>query len=149
MYDAFHCPRCATYIENGLDAFEGYCGVCGVWVRERDYATHYYDRAGERIPMSVWVEIHEHDYDYVIIEQDLFAIGDTDAGEGGPVMVSTVWLGMDHAITVGPHVPVIFETMVFGGPEHSGQWRYCTEQEARDGHAHVVAALQAGVWSER
>lgn len=57
--------------------------------------------------------------------------------------VSTVWLGIDH----GWHPPgssnpiLIFETMIFGGPqewEGEDQWRYSTEEEAKEGHERVV-----------
>jgi hypothetical protein len=54
------------------------------------------------------------------------------------VEVSTVWLGLDHNWhDDGP--PVIFETMIFGGPLDLECWRYVTEAEAQAGHDEVVA----------
>jgi hypothetical protein len=50
------------------------------------------------------------------------------------VCVSTVFLGLDHNfLRTGP--PVLFETMIFGVPFVS-EWqrRYCTWDEAVDGH---------------
>ena len=59
----------------------------------------------------------------------------------GSVEVSTVFLGIDHSFGHGP--PVLFETMVFGGPRNDEQWRYCTWDEAAAGHAAVVEGLKA------
>jgi len=54
--------------------------------------------------------------------------------------VSTVHLGLDHGYGDGP--PVIFETMVFGGPlSDECEW-YCTEAEALTGHAAMVVRVQ-------
>jgi len=39
----------------------------------------------------------------------------------GEVEVSTVFLGLDHAVWDGP--PMLFETMIFGGPHDNSQWR--------------------------
>lgn len=53
--------------------------------------------------------------------------------ERGDVRVSTVFLGLDHSFNHGP--PLLFETMVFGGPEDEAQERYTTRAEALVGHA--------------
>jgi len=55
----------------------------------------------------------------------------TDARYGS--YVSTVFLGIDHSFDDGP--PLIFETMVFGGPLNEMQWRYPTYHAALEGHA--------------
>jgi hypothetical protein len=55
-------------------------------------------------------------------------------------MVSTVFLGLDHGYTPGP--PVVFETMVFGGPMDGECERYCTWAEAVEGHARMVEKCQ-------
>jgi hypothetical protein len=60
----------------------------------------------------------------------------------GGVLVSTVFLGLDHDFArVGAleHVPVLFETMIFGGPLDEYRARYCTWEEAEAGHAEAVA----------
>lgn len=59
--------------------------------------------------------------------------------------ISTVWLGVNHNWDDGP--PILFETMVFGGGEEQDQtqWRWTTEQEAREGHAALVATVAASV----
>lgn len=66
-------------------------------------------------------------------------VAKTDVGD---VLVSTVWLGIDHAFG-GGGPPVIFETMVFGGPLDEECDRYSTEAEAIAGHEAMVARVQA------
>jgi len=52
--------------------------------------------------------------------------------------VSTVFIGLDHNFTSdGP--PLLFETMIFGGPHTDYQQRYATWDEAEQGHAVAVA----------
>ena len=47
--------------------------------------------------------------------------------------VSTVFLGLDHNWSAeGP--PIVFETLVFGGPLHDEMKRYATLDEAEIGH---------------
>jgi len=58
------------------------------------------------------------------------------ADEVGDVRVSTVFLGLDHALDGGP--PHIFETMVFGGTLDGEQERYSTWEQAEAGHARWV-----------
>lgn len=61
----------------------------------------------------------------------------SDSGED--VEVSTVFLGMDHAFF---GEPILFETMVFGGVLTEWLWRYCTWEEAEQGHAQVVTLVK-------
>lgn len=62
-------------------------------------------------------------------------------GEG--VEVSTVFLALDHN-HAGHGPPILWETLVFGGP-HDGQiWRYASRADAEAGHARIVAALVSG-----
>lgn len=53
--------------------------------------------------------------------------------EHNNVSVSTVFLGVDHGFGRGGP-PVVFESMVFGGPMSDHQVRYCTWDEAMKGH---------------
>src|SRR5262245_20975461 len=55
--------------------------------------------------------------------------------------ISTVFLGLDHQFTNGP--PLLFETMVFGGPLDGEQNRYSTWDDAVRGHAHMVKLVEA------
>lgn len=72
----------------------------------------------------------------------------------GAVWVSTVFLGLDHSMTLSG-LPVLFETMIFQlSPEapptpavidgFDEQYRYTTEPLAIRGHCRIVAALRIG-----
>jgi hypothetical protein len=60
----------------------------------------------------------------------------------GDALVSTVFLGIDHAFGGGP--PLLFETMVFGGEHDQSQWRHYNRYAALAFHDQVVAALRDG-----
>lgn len=93
----------------------------------------YYDRHGQPLRDSeAWSRLFS-DPSYKRVAEDHV----TDE-----VWVSTVWLGLNHNWGDGP--PMIFETMVFGGPWDEDQWRYSTEEEALAGHRLIVAGLRAG-----
>lgn len=56
-----------------------------------------------------------------------------EQAESDPVRVSTVFLGLDHNwLDDGP--PLLFETMVFGGPLDEQTYRYPTWDSALEGH---------------
>ena len=63
-------------------------------------------------------------------------------GRGEPVRVSTVFLGTDHNCLDGP--PILYETMIFGGPWDKSQWRHHTRAEAIAAHDQIVAAVRDG-----
>lgn len=92
-----------------------------------EFYDRYYDRQGNVITMDEWIALIEPSKGgspaYKRVAFDEFP---------GGVEVSTVWLGLNHAFRPGP--PLIFETMIFGGPHNEYQVRYTTEEEARQGH---------------
>ena len=51
--------------------------------------------------------------------------------------VSTVFIGVDHRL-VGKGPPLLFETMIFGGPMDQEYWRYASWDDACVGHAVAV-----------
>lgn len=51
------------------------------------------------------------------------------------IAISTVFLGLDHNYGGGP--PLLYETMIFGGPHDGDTWRYATMKEAIAGHEHA------------
>lgn len=59
---------------------------------------------------------------------------------GESIQVSTVFLGIDHSFKIddNPHVPILFETMIFGGLHHEDCWRYATWDEAVEGHKKAI-----------
>ncbi len=56
------------------------------------------------------------------------------------VMVSTIFLGLDHNFFEGGP-PVLWETMVFGGEQDRAMWRYSDREEALRLHEEVVEAI--------
>lgn len=55
---------------------------------------------------------------------------------GEKIQVSTVFLGLDHSYN--STIPILWETMVFGGLLNQEQQRYASFQEALKGHNEVV-----------
>jgi hypothetical protein len=61
----------------------------------------------------------------------------------GAIEISTVFLGLDHQFGEGP--PILFETLVFGGPLDGECERYYTFEEADAGHTAMLGrVLEAG-----
>lgn len=60
------------------------------------------------------------------------------------IEVSTVFLGIDHR-TWGKGPPVLFETMIFGGPLDGSCDRYTSYDDAQTGHAMAVAKARAAI----
>ena len=58
----------------------------------------------------------------------------------GATRISTVFLGLDHNYEDDGE-PLIFETMVFGGPLDGEMVRYSTWEAAEKGHAAMVARV--------
>jgi hypothetical protein len=56
------------------------------------------------------------------------------------VLVSTVFLSLDHQWGQGP--PVLWETMIFGGPFSQFQERYTSRLDALRGHALALALVE-------
>lgn len=62
----------------------------------------------------------------------------------GEACVSTIFLGLDSFMVLErhlPHVPVLWETMVFGGPYDQFQNRYSSKDDALRGHSKIVQML--------
>lgn len=89
----------------------------------------HYGWDGKPISMEEWAHLFEEGDRHVAL---------TDLGPLGSV--STVWLGLDHNFSPsGP--PLIFESMVFGGPMDQEQVRYATAADALMGHNFLVTWL--------
>lgn len=89
----------------------------------------WYNRAGQAIGVAEMVRLCRDD-GYRVVARDFV----------GRVEVCTVWLGFDHSFR--GRVPILFETMVFGGRMDQYHRRYGTEEEAAAGHAKVLAAVR-------
>jgi hypothetical protein len=94
-----------------------------------------FDKAGQPITREEWARLKFDAESRKVSDYARIGLDEWD-----DVRVSTVWLGMDHQFGDGP--PLIFETMVFGGPLDDYQWRYVTEAEAIAGHDQVVAKVR-------
>ena len=60
--------------------------------------------------------------------------------EQGGVLVSTVFLGLNHRFGDGP--PLLYETMIFGGDNDDYQTRCCTRAEALEEHRKACALVR-------
>lgn len=69
----------------------------------------------------------------------------TSHDEAKGIHVSTVFLSLDHNHW-GEGAPVLFETMVFGGPHNEKMDRYCTWEEAERGHK-IMCGRVGIAWS--
>jgi hypothetical protein len=64
--------------------------------------------------------------------------------------VSTIFLGLDHSFNFFAmddplnYKPVLWETMIFGGPLDQSQRRYTSKEEALEGHRQMVEECMAG-----
>jgi hypothetical protein len=91
----------------------------------------YYDKQGNRLARGQYLELLE------TIGPDYKQVAVTEIGD---VLISTVWLGMDHGY--GDGEPMIFETMQFGGECDSDMERYSSLEEAQAGHDAWVRRIQ-------
>jgi hypothetical protein len=87
-----------------------------------------YDFDGNPIGLWEWSEL--------FADTDRRRVARTELGDG--VEVSTVWLGLDHRF-LGDGPPLIYETMIFGGPHDEWQWRWPNRDAALAGHDQAVA----------
>lgn len=58
----------------------------------------------------------------------------------GDARVSTVFLGLDHSFDIG--IPVLWETMIFGGEHDQYQARYTSYDDAVEGHEAALALIK-------
>lgn len=97
-------------------------------------STDWFDRQGRPCSMLEWTALRKQpDYHRVALTRV------------GPSEVSTVWIGLDMGFGRRPGGPVIFETMVFGGPMDGECWRYQTEDEAHIAHEVIAAEVEASI----
>ena len=85
------------------------------------------------IPVKDVLEWAKHyEEDSRIVKQDYFP---------NDIKVSTVFLGLDHGMING--IPLIFETMIFGGKHDEYQERYATWEQAEEGHKKAINLINA------
>ena len=74
------------------------------------------------------------------LEDDSRRVGYTEITS--EVTVITTFLGLDHR-HFGDGPPILFETMIFGGPLDEYQWRYASHDDALTGHQAAVSKARA------
>ena len=92
----------------------------------------FYDRKGKPIDVTTWSKGFENNGRDKLVRRDDLANG---------IVISTVWLGIDHNFGVGP--PLIFESMIFSDKRDTPKAeldciRYSTEKQAIAGHKRLV-----------
>ena len=84
-----------------------------------------------KVPLLAWGQwLSTHHGDRVVMQESL-----------GRVLVSTVFLGLDHRFG-GEGPPILWETLVFGGVFDGRGARYSSRLEALIGHAEMVALVE-------
>jgi hypothetical protein len=58
------------------------------------------------------------------------------------IKVSTVFIGLDVGLATNSKVPLLFETMVFGGSLDGEEWHWATKKEALKGHQWVCRQVR-------
>lgn len=67
----------------------------------------------------------------------------------GNIRISTTFIGLSSDFgCFGSTVPLVFETMIFGGPYHLTRWCYCTYAQAEEGHKKAVELCFSNVFSK-
>ena len=62
-----------------------------------------------------------------------------------PIVVSTVWTGMDASLPItGEEQPLFWETMIFGGEHDHDHVRYSSREQAYARHEWIVTAIKDG-----
>lgn len=62
------------------------------------------------------------------------------------IIISTAFLGYDHSFDNEKEVPILWETMIFGGKHDQHQERYTSKEEAMEGHERAVKMAEEDNW---
>ena len=102
----------------------------GAWSRKKFLLSEMTDRYilkdGIPVPepdLMKWAEFFEKTENRIVKQDEI---------DG--VKISTIFLGINH--NFGEGIPILYETMVFGGDSHGDMERYATVEEALVGHGH-------------
>jgi hypothetical protein len=96
------------------------------------------DEHGQPVPcddLMTWGRWMEDGHRHVAKDRD-------EGPDGGEVLVSTVFLGLDHRFG-GDGPPVLWETLVFGGALNGEMARYTSLADALAGHQAMCAKVGA------
>jgi hypothetical protein len=101
------------------------------------------DDDGNPVPVDdvlTWGEWFETSIERRRVAQDR---DECQEGATREVRISTVFLGIDHAFGGGP--PLLYETMVFGGPLDGFTARYHDRESALRGHQKVCRKVRLAI----
>ena len=105
---------------------------------------YVFDEHGDSTPADVATFSRFCDARYAAFRAGERDPWEVDYAEFDGQEVSTVFLGRDLGFGFGDGPPLVFETMVFGGPYDLREFRWPTRVTAQAGHDQIVAALRAG-----
>jgi hypothetical protein len=106
------------------------------WVRYILNAAGEPEVCPDRLTWFRWFEASSKDRTRIVAH-------DRDEGpDHNEILVSTVFLGRDHRFT-GPGPPILWETMILGGPLDQETDRYTSRAAALRGHQRMCARLRA------
>ena len=109
--------------------------------------TYVLDGAGRPVPEPDpvrWVAWYDASERARCLAHDvLFGGDDPDMS----VEVATVFLAVDRGGGAG--TPVLWETMILGGPQGGRTWGYATREAALRGHAAACRAARRSLWPRR
>jgi hypothetical protein len=91
--------------------------------------------------LLLWAACFEEDDKRIVKQEYVTELGEQLVSPFTHPRVSTVFLGLDHNF-MGKGPPILFETMVFGGPFNHTLWRYATWDEAVTGHERLVECVK-------
>lgn len=100
--------------------------------------------------LGEWATFMESPRARIVLQEKIYPLLWPFFGRKKKSWVSTVFLGIDHGFAallnneVAP--PVLFETMVFGGPVSDEQRRCCTYDEAVEMHHQTCMDVEDAVW---
>ena len=98
--------------------------------------------------LMLWAAAFEDNDKRIVRQTTVTELGEYLVSPFKSVFVSTVFLGLDHNF-MGEGPPIVFETMVFGGPFNHTMWRYATWDEAVKGHEQLVKMVRDPSWMFR
>lgn len=102
--------------------------------------------------MKLPFKLYVLDADNHVVEADLMTWGECMDGNRhvawtqitSETQVSTVFIGVDHRHW-GKGPPLLFETMIFGGPLDEYQRRYTSYDDAQTGHKAAVRKAREAI----
>ena len=109
------------------------------------YVLNQHNEPVEVKDLLLWAAAFEDNDKRIVRQNTVTELGEHLVSPFKSVFVSTVFLGLDHNFSEkGP--PIVFETMVFGGPFNHTMWRYATWDEAVKGHEQLVKMVRDPSW---